>query len=114
MASKPSRLKYKKNWELRQELVTIANPDRRHEYGPARSGICKADLLDVASHVGVTYDETPTLSKLYRDLCDVAGTEYPSTAGQEWGLRRDTLKQLLDVAETTSDSAPDRPGGSDE
>jgi len=108
MASKASGLKYKRNWELRQELVTIVNPDRHHEYGPARSGICKADLLDVAAYLGLTYDETPTLSQLYRDLCDVAGTDYPSTAGQEWGLRRDTLKQLLEVAETTSDSAPSR------
>jgi len=103
MSSTSRDLEYRRNWELRSELVAIANPERRHEYGPGRSGIVKADLLDICEHLGVEFDEQPTLEAIYQRLCDLAGTEPASTAGQEWGLRRATLKALIKIAEATDE-----------
>lgn len=88
-------LKYRRNWELRHELVAAVVPDRAPDYGPPSGGIVKADLLEIADEIGVTYDESPTLSRLYRDLSEAVGLEYPTTAGQDYALRRDVLKALL-------------------
>lgn len=98
MSKTSNSLKYRRNWQLRQELVGIVKPERRHEYGPAASGIVKADLLEIAAGVGIEYEDTPTLDRIYDDLCEAAAVEAPDTAGQEWGLRRNALKGLIRLA----------------
>jgi len=109
-----AQLKYRRNNELRAEIVRAVGGDySRYETAEATCGLCKADLVRIADTV-TSRDEPSelTLRELY-DALDAAvpGMDHSHNAGNSWGISREDLKALHRAVHDESQLVTD--GGSD-
>lgn len=98
MTAVGSDIKYRRNRELREEIVRAAGGEPAGHFDTPSRGIPKRHFLEIARALQPVDDETDlddvTLAELYELVCEWVGTEYQGTAGCQWSLRRHHLKAI--------------------
>jgi hypothetical protein len=94
-----NELKYKKTWELRQEILWSVGVDPGDRFQENHNrGIRKANLLFVVAAVrppDERYDfASMKLTTVYSILGKWAGVEHSPNSGRDWTMNRDLLKAL--------------------
>lgn len=92
-------LKYLRTSEIRAELCAAVGINPGDRFGDPRAALRKAHVVEIARALGVeTEGDTPleelTIAELYPMVCDAAGVDYNSTAGNQWGIGRPQLKAI--------------------
>lgn len=103
-------LKFKKNGELRKEIAYTVGGDPSRYGADSDKGLTKGDVFRLAVQLQPEDSDLDLtelrLRDMYDAVCRWAGTEYQSSAGRSWGLRRDNLKAIhraIDARSPTED-----------
>ena len=101
----PGPLKYRRNSQLRAEIVYTVGGDASRYRGTQR-GMLKADIVRIATILQPDDSTAPVkslkLSELYECVCKWAGSEYEGTAGCQWRLTRENLKAIHEAVDARS------------
>lgn len=92
-------LKYKKAWQLREEILQAVGVDPKDRFGDgSQRGIRKANLLFIVAELkpdDENYDFADMkLTTIYSLLGEWAGVEHSPNSGIDWTMNRDLLKAI--------------------
>lgn len=90
-------LQYKRNNDLRREIVIAAGIEDVERYDGVSTGLTRDHLLEIADALGVETErplDELTLAELYPAVCDHVGCEYNANAGNQWKMGRSCLKAI--------------------